>query len=262
MEYLSHFTKDCFKYFSSSKLANKNVLIVGCGNGQDCADFIECQVIHGLDICENIGHSFSHPKVSYYRESAESMLRPSDFYDLVFSVATLEHIHNLEAVFSEILRVTKPGGLIYCASAPLWNSYQGHHLNYYGLFSEFPWIHLRLSQSEMLQYIREYKQVSDLQSWIDLLEQENLLSAPLKINDLNSYAENVANFVFSDYFNRQPASQYLKTAEVLDVSYRLRNDLWQDGETLLTPDILRELTEKGFSQDELLAVSHTYVAIK
>jgi hypothetical protein len=114
----------------------------------------------------------------------------------------------------------------------------------------------------MLQYIQEHKQVRDLQSWIDLLEQENLLSAPLKINDLNSYAENVTNFVFSDYFNRQPASQYLKTAEVLDVSYRLRNDIWQEGETLLTPDILRELTEKGFTQDELLAVSHTYVAIK
>jgi hypothetical protein len=114
----------------------------------------------------------------------------------------------------------------------------------------------------MLQYIQEYKQVSDLQSWIDLLEQENLLSVPLKINDLNSYAENVANFVFSDYFNRHPASQYIKIAEVLDVSYRLRNDIWQDGEALLTNDILRELIEKGFQQDELLAVSHTYVAIK
>lgn len=262
MKYLSYFTKDCFKYFSSSKLPQKKILVVGCGNGQDCADFIECQVVHGLDICNNLGHSFSHPKVSYYRESAESMLRSSDFYDLVFSVATLEHIHNLEAAFSEIRRVTKPGGLIYCASAPLWNSYQGHHLNYYGLFSEFPWIHLRLSQSEMLQYIREHKQVSDLQSWIDLLQQENLLSVPLKINDLNSYAENIANFVFSDYFNRQPASQYIKVAEVLDVSYRLRNDVWKDGEALLTHDILRELTEKGFQKDELLAVSHTYVAIK
>jgi SAM-dependent methyltransferase len=238
MEYLNYFANDCLKYIPHSRLANKKVLVVGCGNGQDCSPFTEAKVIHGLDICENIGQSFIHEKVSYYDESAESMQRESDFYDLVFSVATLEHIHNLQAAFSEILRVTKPGGLIYSVASPLWNTYEGHHM--YGLFSEFPWIHLRLSSLEIIQYIDKSKK------------------------DIGNYkkAENLVDFMFSNYFNRRPAAEYLKICSELDVSYLIRNDIWQDGEALLTSEILEELTEKGFTQDELLAVSHTYVSIK
>jgi SAM-dependent methyltransferase len=260
MSYLSYFMKNCLEYIPVSKLAHKKILIVGCGHGQDCEPFTEGNEIHGLDICENIGCNFTHPKVSYYRESAESMLRESNYYDLVFSVATLEHISNLETAFSEILRVTKPGGLIYCVAAPLWNSYEGHH--YYGLFSEFPWIHLRLSQPELLKYIQAYKNIAELQPWLDLLQQENLISVPLSRGDIISYAENVTNFLFSSYFNQLPATQYIQAAETLDVSYVIRNDIWQDGENFLTPDILEELTQKGLNQEELLSVSHTYVAIK
>ena len=85
-----------------------------------------------------------------------------------------------------------------------------------------------------------------------MLQQEKLISP----------AENLVDFMFSDYFNRHPAAQYLTIAGDLDVSYLIRNDIWQDGEALLTPDILEELIAKGFSKEELLSVSHTYVAIK
>ena len=257
MEYLNYFANDCLKYIPHYRLATKKVLVVGCGNGQDCSPFIEAEVVHGLDICENIGQSFIHEKVSYYDESAESMQRESNFYDLVFSVATLEHVHNLQAAFSEILRVTKPGGLIYSVAAPLWNTYEGHHI--YGLFSEFPWIHLRLSPPELVKYIEKnkdalgnYGQFNEKLDWAELLQQEKLISP----------AENLVDFMFSDYFNRHPAAQYLTIAGDLDVSYLIRNDIWQDGEALLTPDILEELIAKGFSKEELLSVSHTYVAIK
>jgi hypothetical protein len=48
----------------------------------------------------------------------------------------------------------------------------------------------------------------------------------------------------------------------LDVSYIIRDEIWQDGENLLTDEILEELNAKGYTKEELLSVSHTFVAIK
>ncbi|AIE73334.1 MULTISPECIES: bifunctional 2-polyprenyl-6-hydroxyphenol methylase/3-demethylubiquinol 3-O-methyltransferase UbiG [unclassified Synechocystis] len=262
MGYVNYFAKDCLQQLPWQKISQRGVLIVGCGKGLDCAEFTDFGWVHGVDVCRDLGRDFSHPKVTYFRESAEAMERQSDCYDLVFSVATLEHIHDLLSAFREIYRVTKSGGLIYTVAAPLWNSAEGHHLKYLGLFSEFPWIHLRLSPTEIKNYIYANKTAVDLQDWIDILQQEQLLSVPLVDGDLVSYAENLVNFLSSDYFNRLPASCYINGASQLPVNKLIRNELWQDGETLLTPDVLIELISKGFTKKELLAVSHNYVAVK
>jgi SAM-dependent methyltransferase len=215
------------------KLTDKKVLVVGCNDGRDCRFFLEAAVVHGLDVCEDIGQSLTHEKVSYFQESAESMKRPDNYYDLVFSVATMEHIPNIEAAYSEICRVTKPGGLIYCVAAPLWNSYEGHHQ--FGLFADYPWIHLRLSKDDILLYLQKHK---------------------------HPYANNLVEFMFSDYFNFMPSSRYVEAALSLNVSSVIRNEIWQDGEQYLTDDILADLNSKGYSKDEVLSTSHTYIAIK
>jgi hypothetical protein len=72
----------------------------------------------------------------------------------------------------------------------------------------------------------------------------------------------VVNFLASPYFNRLSAQEYLKSAACLDVSYVIRNEIWQNGENLLKAELFEELSNKGFTQDDLLAVSHTYVAIR
>ncbi|MFN5515076.1 MAG: class I SAM-dependent methyltransferase [Cyanobacteriota bacterium] len=234
MSYLTQFSQDCLRYIPHSKILDKKVLVVGCGNGKDCEPFLDFSEVHGLDVCKDIGSCLVHHKVTYFQESAEKMDRLSDYYDLVFSVATMEHIPNIELAFSEIFRVTKPGGLIYCVASPLWNSYDGHHQ--YGLFDEYPWIHLRLSKDEIMNYLQDAK------------KSEN--------------SAGIAEFMFSDYFNFTPSNQYVEIAGKLDVSYTIRNDLWKDGEKLLTNDILSELMSKGYIREELLSVAHTFVAIK
>lgn len=260
MDYLNYFANDCLRYIPSHKLRDKKVLVVGCNNGRDCRFFLEAAVVHGLDVCEDIGQGLTHEKVSYFQESAESTTRPDNYYDLVFSVATMEHIPNIEAAFSEIWRVTKPGGLIYCVAAPLWNSYEGHHQ--YGLFADYPWIHLRLSKDDIFLYLQKHKQLEDLKPLVAILEQEGLLLTSLESENQEIYAKNLADFMFSDYFNFLPSNRYIETALSLDVSYVIRNDIWQDGEQYLTDAILAELNSKGYSKDEVLSVSHTYVAIK
>lgn len=266
MTYINFFAQDCLKLIPSPQLTTKKVLVVGCGGGNDCASFTSAAIVHGIDICENLGKDFSHPQVSYFRESATAMERPSDYYDLVFSVATLEHVHHLEAAYQEIWRVTKPGGLIYCVASPLWNSYQGHHL--YEIFPEVPWVHLRFSPSEISQQIDLlYQEESDQDmrvKWINHIYSQGLMGS----NDINenpttqTCGQILSDFMFSDYFNHLPAKDYLTATTALPVSYIIKNDFWQDGESLLTPELLQELQEKGFTKDELLSVSHSYVAIK
>jgi len=260
MGYLDYYARDCLKYVPSHKLHEKKVLIVGCNDGRDCQLFLQSAAVHGVDICAEIGTGFVNEKVTYFKESAEAMSRPDNYYDIVFSAATMEHILNIESAFAEMFRVTKPGGLIYCVGASLWNSYYGHHQ--YGLFSDYPWIHLRLAKNQILEYLNQHKTLQDIVPFVELLEKLNLLSVPLVKDDQNSYAENLVNFMFSDYFNFRPSTQYLKAVEPLDVSYIIRNDIWQDGENLLTDEILEELNAKGYTKDELLAAAHTYIAIK
>jgi SAM-dependent methyltransferase len=46
----------------------------------------------------------------------------------IFSVATFEHIYNLDIALDEMLRVLKPGGLLYSDFGPIWSSSVGHHV--------------------------------------------------------------------------------------------------------------------------------------
>jgi glycosyltransferase involved in cell wall biosynthesis/ubiquinone/menaquinone biosynthesis C-methylase UbiE len=49
-------------------------------------------------------------------------------FDIIFTVAAFEHIHELEVALAEMYRLLKPGGLVYSFYGPLWSSGVGHHL--------------------------------------------------------------------------------------------------------------------------------------
>ncbi|KHD08152.1 hypothetical protein PN36_18035 [Candidatus Thiomargarita nelsonii] len=49
-------------------------------------------------------------------------------FDVIFTVAAFEHIHDLEVALAEMYRLLKPGGLVYSYYGPLWSSGIGHHL--------------------------------------------------------------------------------------------------------------------------------------
>lgn len=46
----------------------------------------------------------------------------------IFSVATFEHISELNIALDEMYRVLKPGGLLYSDFGPIWSSSVGHHV--------------------------------------------------------------------------------------------------------------------------------------
>jgi SAM-dependent methyltransferase len=80
-------------------------------------------------------------------------------YDLVFSTNCFEHIEDLEAAFSNMYRVLKPGCYLSALFGPIWSGYQGNHLyfwdnrkNDWEIFNQNPipeWGHLIYSKDEL-----------------------------------------------------------------------------------------------------------------
>lgn len=69
-------------------------------------------------------------------------------FDVVFSHGCLEHFSDPEAVIREMLRVLRPGGLLYGESEKFWGARDGSHL--YDILPA-PWAHLVASAEKLWQ---------------------------------------------------------------------------------------------------------------
>lgn len=67
-------------------------------------------------------------------------------FDIAFSHGSLEHFPDIEGVFREMLRVVKPGGLLYGESEKFWAARDGSHFD--EVFPA-PWLHLLVAPERM-----------------------------------------------------------------------------------------------------------------
>ncbi len=220
----------------------KNVLVTGCNVGKDCAYFVRlgAKAVHGLDVIEEVGVGYRHRRVHYLQASAEAMPVRSGTYDLVFCFATMEHVPDIESAFAEMARVTREGGVIYCIASPLWNSRYGHHKG--DLFDRFPWIHLRMTEGEIME-----------------LCAREAVSDPTGRHPVDVHVKYMLN---PRYFNKSPAGRYVSICRALPGVEVVENNLACDPDDVLTPDIYGALQAKGYSREELLAVTHTFIGRK
>lgn len=223
--------------------SGKTVLVIGCSTGDnECRRFVEfgAKEVHGVDIAEDIGRDFCHPRVKYCRTSAESLGLASNQYDIVYCQATLEHIARISLALAEAVRVTKRGGYIYCVASPLWHSIHGHHQPH--IFGGFPWIHLRLHEKEILEYCRHHK---------------------LRDSDGTVIDERTVTYMLSEkHFNKRPARDYVEACKRLGGVRVLYNQLEMGSEAELTSEIHSDLTRRGYPREELLATTHRFIARK
>ena len=90
---------------------------------------------------------------------------PEEYYgtfDIVVTIATIEHVLDMVTFLEKAWLALKPGGVLLTRFGPIWPSYIGHHayvnaeINFQkpdGLFS--PWIHLLMRPDEMQQMLRK-----------------------------------------------------------------------------------------------------------
>lgn len=224
--------RDMNKYVD---IRGKNVLAVGCNTGSECDLLIRmgAKEVTGLDVIEDVGKDYPHPRIRYVRCSANTMSFEDNSFDICSSIATLEHIPNPRAALEEMVRVTARRGILYCYAAPLWNSAFGHHRK--DIFPNEPWIHLRK------------KTADEMKSYYKDRSKEIIKSASL---------EGHIDFVYSDDFNQTSAREYKSiVADLFPVTSPIHIDFGINYKNmeLLTPSILSELQD--YSEDELLTDS-------
>ncbi|MDM3859421.1 MAG: glycosyltransferase [Aphanizomenon gracile PMC644.10] len=96
-------------------------------------------------------------------------------YDLVFSIAAFEHIHQFPAALEKMFLALKPGGQLFSVFSPIWSAHDGHHLPTITEVSEQrkfdfhsspipPWGHLLMRPSELCHYLYQFtdKKTADL----------------------------------------------------------------------------------------------------
>jgi SAM-dependent methyltransferase len=206
------------------------LLVVGANTGVDCKRFIDrgAQEVHGLDVIEDVGSEYTHPRVTYHRQSIESCNLPSDYFDIAFAVATFEHVPDIYAGWSEMVRVTKPRGIIFSVASPLWQSMYGHHM---GCFDVHPWIHLAFDRSG----IEEYCVKHDING-----ERGHSLTAIL------DYMLNPS------FFNQRPASDYLAATQRLAMVEMHENTFARNDSRLLENPLAVLAMERGYLPDNML----------
>jgi SAM-dependent methyltransferase len=217
----------------------ERALVIGCNRGEDCKIFKDANVnlVSGLDIMDEIGLNYQAIGVDYLQSSIEKTHLGTDTFDLVFAYATLEHVPNIEAAFREMARICKPGGTIYSASAPLWNSRYGPHWG--DTFAQLPWAHLRFPLDEIIAYAQrdideEFRpSIAQIRSWLD-----------------------------DHMFNKRWAMEYVNACRLLSGVEIIRNDLEIEDESILPEDIGQQLSAFGYSKTELLALTHIFIARK
>ncbi|MEZ2131536.1 MULTISPECIES: class I SAM-dependent methyltransferase [unclassified Sinorhizobium] len=224
------------------RVKGRIVLVIGCNTGGDCRYFVDlgAKEVHGVDVVDEIGRDFQHPAARYHQESAEAMSLPSGSFDLVYSVATMEHVPDIFSAFQEMARVLKPGGVIYSLAAPLWNSRHGHHFPQY--FGNYPWAHLRLSRDEAIRYLAENKVA--------------IAEANGTIHDVVDYMRDARNF------NMRPSTDYIAATRRLTGLKVKANILDREPNGAVPPGILAELAAKGYEDSDLRAVTHCFIAKK
>lgn len=142
-------------------LEGKRVLDLGCGLGGLCLDVVRrgARTVLGVDLePELVGFARrnlteNHPDLAdRVRFEVQDVLAYSgEPFDCITSKDAFEHIHDLPGVLDALWRCLKPGGRLYVALGPLYESPFGDHGR---LRAGFPWGHLLLPERVLIERLK------------------------------------------------------------------------------------------------------------
>lgn len=95
-----------------SYFAEKKVLDIGCGPRGSLEWAPDTSICYGLDPLADqyLKLNKGRHRMTYVNAPAEAIPFASDYFDMVSSLNSLDHVDDLEQVLKEVHRVLKPGG--------------------------------------------------------------------------------------------------------------------------------------------------------
>jgi ubiquinone/menaquinone biosynthesis C-methylase UbiE len=97
-------------------LQDKNILDLGCGDGEDLKFFLESNAlsVSGIDVSKKLIEiaKIKAPNAkAKYADFTKKLDFESNFFDIVYSQFAIMHEKNVEFIFNEVHRVLKSGGI-------------------------------------------------------------------------------------------------------------------------------------------------------
>lgn len=146
-ERVSHLQKDAFFYahLSVYELATRyckdaTVLDAGSGSGYGSAHLADngARQVYGIDISEKSvafsRYHFPRSNLEFRQMSLDDRLDfPDNYFDVIFSSNTLEHVANVSGFLREACRVLKPTGTVVIAVPPITDD----HLQYLNVINPY-----------------------------------------------------------------------------------------------------------------------------
>jgi ubiquinone/menaquinone biosynthesis C-methylase UbiE len=96
-------------------------LDAGCGRGEVCYAMgsLGARLVLGIDVGDQISdakrRNVRNPAVKLVKGDIKTLPLPSNAFDIVHCSGVVHHCANPERTFSELVRVVRPGGLLYVA---------------------------------------------------------------------------------------------------------------------------------------------------
>ena len=218
----------------------ERVLVVGSGEG---ADIVALRnrlgpdpLIVGVDINTHPATFPDLPNTLIVEADITSSSIFGSCFDLVYSFATFEHIHDLQSGWQAMINVLRPGGLLWSVASPLWFSPFGHHKP---MFNAYPWIHIMYPTTQSLM---EFCADNDIVADDDI-----------------SMIHHV-NYIFNpSCFNRHPTDAYRDAAAGLENAFLEKNDFdYIEGKDFGAT--IARLEADGHKRENLFAQTHRLIA--
>ncbi len=127
-----------------TRIAGKNILIIGCGKGDEIHRWVreEPSKVLAIDYLDyhQYWESIRYPNVEVFQADIRDC-EIGEEVDLVVSKAVLEHIDGLEASFPNLIKPLRAGGYFWADLGPLYYTWGGAH-------APLDYDHLTLSEDE------------------------------------------------------------------------------------------------------------------
>jgi SAM-dependent methyltransferase len=133
-------------------LRSKTVLELGCSSGYILHSFLEKEPFTaiGADISADVlaqGRAQYGDRIRFVQTTPTSIPVDDDSVDVIYTVDTVEHLSNPEAIFRDVHRILKPGGTFLVHFGP-WYGACGAHLED---IIPFPWPQVFFSMDTLLK---------------------------------------------------------------------------------------------------------------